>query len=146
MNRLSSYIIFFGFSVLPLQSGAEPEDDVLAATHAWASAYNSHEVADVLARYHEDAVFWGTGSPTIRDEPAELREYFSSLTNRPNAHVEIGEYRVRVFGDIALNSGIYTFTDIRDGVASTRPARFSFAYRLVNDEWMIIDHHSSLSP
>jgi hypothetical protein len=33
-----------------------------------------------------------------------------------------------------------------DGEATIRPGRFSFAYRLVDGEWLIADHHSSQLP
>ena len=113
---------------------------------AWADAYNSHDPDRVLARYHPDAVFWGTSSATLRDTPAAIREYFTSLTRRPNAHVEISEYRIQEFGDVALAAGFYTFTDVADGVAVTRPSRFSFGLRLTNGEWLLAQHHSSRIP
>jgi uncharacterized protein (TIGR02246 family) len=133
-------------AAMPCVAGADAADDVLAATEAWAAAYNSHDPDRVLARYDEQAVFWGTGSPTLRDTPAEIREYFSSLSNRPNAHTSIGEHRVRVFGDLAINTGLYTFTDQANGTPVSRPARFSFTYRLRDGEWLIVDHHSSRVP
>lgn len=145
MNRLSHYI-FVVLLILSLPALADVEDDVLAATQAWASAYNTHVVDNVLARYHPDAVFWGTGSATIRDNPADVRVYFSGLPERPTARVEIGEYRVRVFGDFAVNTGVYIFSDMFEGALRARPARFSFVYRLVGGTWMIVDHHSSASP
>ncbi len=119
---------------------------VESATAAWAAAYNGHNPADVLARYAPDAVFWGTTSPVIRDNPAAIAEYFQGLSNRPNAHVTIAEQHPRLVGELALNSGVYVFTDVADGEPVTRPSRFSFAYRLVDGEWLIIDHHSSRAP
>jgi hypothetical protein len=51
-----------------------------------------------------------------------------------------------VYGDTAINSGIYTFSSVRDGKPITIPARFSFAYRHRDGRWVIIDHHSSVVP
>jgi len=128
----------------------ETEPDTLAnvetGIQAWADAYNSHEPDVVTARYHPEAVFWGTVSPTLRATPAEIRDYFSSLSNRPNAQVEIGEHRVQLFGDLALAAGFYTFTDVTDGESVTRPARFSFALRLTDGDWLLAQHHSSRIP
>lgn len=146
MNRHVVSALVLSCVLGPSLSFAAASDDVAAATQAWADAYNSHDPMRVLARYHAEAVFWGTTSPTLRDSPEEVLNYFSSLSRRPNAHVTIGESRVRVFGDVALNTGFYTFTDIVDGEATTRPGRFSFAYRLVDGEWLIADHHSSGLP
>lgn len=50
---------------------------------------------------------------------------------------------MRVFGDLAINSGLYTFT-FADG--STVAARFTFVYRRSGDRWQIIEHHSSRMP
>jgi uncharacterized protein (TIGR02246 family) len=138
--------VFLSLVLGPALSFAAVGDDVAAATQAWADAYNSHDPMRVLARYHPEAVFWGTTSATLRDSPEEVLTYFSGLSRRPNAHVTIGESRVRVFGDVALNTGFYTFTDVVDGEATIRPGRFSFAYRLVDGEWLIADHHSSQLP
>lgn len=126
---------------------ATPEMDVEQTTLAWAAAYNSRNPENVLALYSPEAVFWGTVSPTLRDTPDEVRDYFKGMPDRPDARVVIGEQRVRVFGDVAINTGFYTFSDVRDGEASTFPARFSFVYKMQDDgRWMIMDHHSSAVP
>jgi uncharacterized protein (TIGR02246 family) len=125
---------------------AGPPDDVAAATRAWVEAYNSRDPRKIGELYAPDAVFWGTSSPTLRDTPALIADYFKSSPSQPNARVELGEFKVRVWGDTAASTGSYTFTDTRDGQAVRRPARFSFVYRLVNGRWTIVDHHSSSAP
>jgi uncharacterized protein (TIGR02246 family) len=121
-------------------------EDVTAATRAWIDAYNSRDPQKILALYAPDAVFWGTSSPVLRDTPALIGEYFKSAPSQPDAGVELGDVKVRVWGDTAASTGTYTFTDRRDGQTIRRPARFSFVYRLVNGRWMIVDHHSSSVP
>lgn len=125
---------------------ASPQDDVAAATQAWADAFNSHDPERIVALYAADAVFWGTGSQILRDTPALVRQYFSGMPNNPHLRVAITDQRVRLFGDIALNSGAYTFSNIVDGKPTSSPARFSFAYALRDGRWMIVDHHSSSVP
>jgi uncharacterized protein (TIGR02246 family) len=132
--------------VAAARAEADPMTDVEAAIQAWADAYNSHDPDAVAARYHHEAVFWGTVSPTLRDTPAEIRDYFGSLTSRPNAQVTIGEHRVQLFGDVALAAGFYTFADVTGGEPVTRPSRFSFALRLTDGEWLLAQHHSSRVP
>jgi len=127
-------------------AAAGPQDDVTAATRAWVEAYNSRDPQKILALYAPEAVFWGTSSPTLRDTPALIGEYFKNSPSQPNARVELGEFKVRVWGDTAASTGSYTFTDMRDGQTVRRPARFSFVYRLQNGRWMIVDHHSSSVP
>ena len=145
MQKLAALGVVIVLSI-PLSVWADVEDDVAAATQAWADAYNSHDPERVASMYDSNAVFWGTTSPTLRTTPAARLEYFSSLANRPNAFVEIGEHEVRVYADVALNTGYYTFRDNVDGEGVVRPSRFSFAYRLQDGEWLIVDHHSSRVP
>ena len=48
--------------------------------------------------------------------------------------------------DLACNSGIYTFDLVKDGQPTKVQARYSFAYRKINGEWKIVEHHSSAMP
>jgi uncharacterized protein (TIGR02246 family) len=134
------------FVVLPALSVAAPQEDVTAATRAWVEAYNSRDPQKILALYAADAVFWGTSSPTLRDTPELIADYFKSSPSQPNARVELGDFKVRTWGDTAASTGSYTFTDMRDGQIVRRPARFSFVYRRQNGRWLIVDHHSSSVP
>ena len=120
-------------------------EGVKAATQSWADAFNSRVLDKILAHYSAEAVFWGTVSPTLRDEPSEVRDYFIPIG--PEARVLIDEQRPRVFGDIAVNTGSYTFTLVSDGKKATVDARFSFVYkRDANGTWLIVNHHSSAVP
>ena len=137
-------IIVFG---IPAPAPAGPREDVAAATQAWIDAMNSHDPERVYALYDSEAVLWGTRSPALRDNPAAVRDYFNILrTVDPSYKVIPGEQRIRVYGDIAVNSGTYTFSEVRDGKPTTRPARFSFVYRNRGGRWLIVDHHSSAVP
>jgi uncharacterized protein (TIGR02246 family) len=129
-----------------LAAAADTLDDVDAAVEAWADAYNSHDPARVAARYHREAAFWGTTSPTLRTTPADVVSYFASLERRPNAEVRIDDKRIRVTGSVAIVTGSYTFTDVVDGSPVTRPSRFSFVLEHAGDEWLIVQHHSSRMP
>jgi len=141
-------VVFMATTALmvPSRAVAGPIEDIDAATQAWVAAYNSRDPKQIVALYAPDAVFWGTGSPILRDTPEAIAEYFSGEPSRPNGRVEIGGHRVRVWGDVAASTGSYTFTDVRNGQTIQRPARFSFVYRRVNGRWMIVDHHSSAVP
>ncbi len=125
---------------------ADPSSDIAAVTRAWIDAFNTRDPERILALYADDAVFWGTTSATLRDTPDEIREYFITSPQRPHVRVAIDEQRIRVHGDIALNTGAYTFTNVVDGRPTRNPARFTFVYRRVADRWLIIDHHSSALP
>ena len=131
---------------VPAFVAAGPKEEVSAATQAWADAVNSKDLDRILALYDPEAVLWGTVSPTLRDSAATIREYFMPGAARPNLKVELGEHRIRVYGNIAINTGYYTFTDVREGQPVTFPSRFSFTYRHREGRWLIVDHHSSSVP
>src|SRR5262249_54406412 len=100
-----------------------------------------------LALYAPDAVLWGTLSPTIRQGPVALREYFvAAFKALPGHKVTFGEQLIRVYGSIAINSGYYTFSYVKDGEARSIPARYSFVYVKGDRGWLIVDHHSSAVP
>ena len=130
----------------PAFSAAGPREEVAAATQAWADAFNSRDPERVLALYDSDAVLWGTVSPTLRDTREGLREYFKVLPGSPQGRVSFGEQRIRIYGDVAITSGYYTFSNVRDGQTLMFPARFSLTYRQRDGRWLIVDHHSSLVP
>lgn len=125
---------------------ADTADDIGMAVQAWADAYNSHSPQRVAARYHPEAAFWGTTSPTLRTTPEDVSAYFTSLERRPNARVSIGSKHVRIVDSVAIVTGAYTFTDLVDGDAVSRPSRFSFVLELTGNEWLIVQHHSSRLP
>jgi len=144
--RLASLVLAAALVLNTTGALAGRPEDVTAATRAWAEAYNSRDPQKIQNLYASDAVFWGTSSPILRDSPALIAEYFKSAPAQPDARVELGEFKVRVWGDTAASTGSYTFTDVRDGQVARRPARFSFVYRLRDGRWLIVDHHSSSAP
>ena len=147
MTLVTHVVVWLLILGSPSLTLADPKEDVAAATQAWADAMTSHDVDRVLALYDSEAVLWGTRSPTLRDSPAALRDYFNILRTVPSSYKAVlGEQRVRIYGDMAINSGTYTFSEVRDGKEITRPARFSFVYRNRNGRWLIVDHHSSAVP
>jgi uncharacterized protein (TIGR02246 family) len=141
----SSWVLASCVLAVPIAIAATA-DDVETAVQAWADAYNSHEPERVVARYHPEAAFWGTTSPTLRTTPTDVAAYFAGLARRPNARVSIGEKTVRIVGSVAIVTGTYTFTDRVDGEDVTRPARFSFVLEQTGDDWLLVQHHSSRMP
>jgi uncharacterized protein (TIGR02246 family) len=144
MNRLLTFTLVFSIG-LAAPCAAGPVEDVAAATRAWTDRFSSHDLEGLLALYDRDAVFWGTSSQTLRDTPALIRDYFKGVPTS-SMTVAVTDSRVRVLGDVAVNTGYYTFTAMRNGQPDPRPARFSFTYRLRDGRWLIVDHHSSSVP
>ena len=128
-------------------SWAEPREDVAAATLAWGQALGEDDPDKALPFYSDDAVLWGTLSPTVRADRSALREYFvTAFKVLPGLKVAFGEQRIRVYGDGAVNTGYYTFSYVKDGETKTWPARYSFTYVKKGERWLIVDHHSSAMP
>ena len=146
LRLLAAALLFLTSSVVSADDDAV-QKEVFAATVAWAEAFNARDARRIAALYAEDAVFWGTISPTIRTTPAEVLDYFTnSTTKRPNLRIAIGEQHVRVYGDTAINSGYYTSRNVQDGQETITPMRFTFAFNQRGGRWMIVSHHSSRMP
>lgn len=139
---LCMVLLAFGSSAL-----VEPKAEVAAATLAWGQALDGDDPEKVLTLYSDDAVLWGTLSPTVRSNRAALRDYFvTALKVLPGLKVAFGDQLIRVYGNAAINTGYYTFSYVKDGEAKSFPARYSFTYIKNGERWLIVDHHSSAMP
>ncbi len=120
---------------------------VLAALDTWIETLTTGTPEQIAALYAEDAVFWGTASHSLRTTPQEVQRYFELFTRElHNPSVIYHHPQVRVYGDVAINSGYYTFFFERDGKMTSIAARYTFCYRRHGNTWLIIDHHSSAVP
>jgi uncharacterized protein (TIGR02246 family) len=126
---------------------AQAREEVAAAVAKWTELFVDDNPDVILALYAPDAVLWGTLSPTIRQGPAALREYFvAAFKALPGHKVTFGEQLIRVYGNTAINSGYYTFSYVKDGETKMIPARYTFVYVKGDKGWIIADHHSSAVP
>lgn len=150
-SRLS-HVLILSFLLLGVAGAAWAGDkeDVAAAMNMWRDnlAASSAEKPDkVVSLYAEDAVLWGTISPTLRATPAEIKDYFvNALQKLPKLTVAFKDPHIRIYGNTAINSGYYTFSYLKDGNPTTLPARYSFVYAKRGGKWLIVDHHSSTMP
>jgi uncharacterized protein (TIGR02246 family) len=126
---------------------AGPKEDVAAVTLAWGRALGEDIPDKVLPFYADDAVLWGTLSPSVRADRNALRDYFvTAFKVLPGLKVDFGDQLIRVYGDTAVNTGYYTFSYSKDGEMRSLPARYSFTYVKIGERWLIVDHHSSVMP
>jgi uncharacterized protein (TIGR02246 family) len=131
---------------VPAIAWSDDVSDVKAATSRWLDAFNRKSTRDIVALYAPDAVLFGTSSPVLRHTPALILDYFSTLPTLGDATIALGEHRVQVFGDVAINSGFYTRSQRQEGKVTQNPARFTFVYSKRDGEWLIVNHHSSALP
>jgi hypothetical protein len=91
-------------------ASAGPKEDVAAATSTWAAALGEDDPDKVLPLYSDDAVFWGTLSPTVRADRAALRDYFvTAFKVLPGLKVAFGDQLIRVYGSTAVIPAITRF-------------------------------------
>jgi len=135
------------FLSLAPAASAGPKEDVAAAAASWATALGTDDPDKVLPFYSEDAVLWGTLSPTVRASRAALNDYFiGAFKVLPGLKVSFGDQLIRVYGGTAINTGYYTFSYVKDGETKSLPARYSITYVKNGERWLIVDHHSSAMP
>ena len=144
MKRIMMFVLLLGVAVT---SWAGDKEDVAAAAVKWTQVFTDDNPDPIMALYAKDGVLWGTLSPTRRDTPAALREYFvNAFKALPGHKVTFGDQHIRVYGNTAINTGYYTFSFMKDGKPATLPARYSFTYVKTGGQWLIVDHHSSAVP
>lgn len=131
-------------TTMPASTATSPQAskaEIAALFDRWNRSLATGDPNAVLANYAPDAILLPTLSNRVRHTPDELRDYFVHfLQAKPQG--TITESNIRVFGDTAVDSGTYVF-DTRKGKV---PARYTFVYRKVGDQWLIVDHHSSMMP
>ena len=115
---------------------------ILALFNQWNNALTTGNPKEVSALYSTNAILLPTVSNKVRHNHEEIEDYFVHfLAKVPSG--QINESNIRIFNDIAINSGVYTFT-FDNG--SNVQARFTFVYKWDGENWLIIEHHSSQMP
>lgn len=120
--------------------------EIIESLDNWLSSFSEKTPNSICTLYDDKAFLWGTLSPVKLDNLTLINGYFEKIFKYENRNVECNHSKVRLFGDIAICNGQYTFRWFNEGVKVTTVARFSFVYRKKNGRCFIIDHHSSFIP
>lgn len=108
----------------------------------WNASLQTGSPEKVADLYDSNAILLPTVSNQVRHNREEVIDYFDHfLAKGPVGKID--EANIRLYGELAINSGVYTF-NFKDG-ASVQ-ARYTFVYRWNGTRWMIIEHHSSQMP
>ncbi len=118
------------------------ESEIRSLLDEWNAALQTRDAGRVAELYATDAILLPTVSNTVRHNHAEISAYFGHFCAKGPRGV-IDEANVRIFADVAISSGLYSFSFADGGSAQ---ARFTFACRRAGDGWEIIEHHSSRMP
>lgn len=122
------------------------EKMIAEAMAEWGDEFSSNTTDNILALYADDAFLWGTLSSVQRTEPESIRDYFDRAFVYENRKVVFNTSSIRCYGDTAVSSGSYTFSFVKDGEKLTIPSRFTLVYIRRGGKWLIVEHHSSITP
>ncbi|NTV83511.1 MAG: SnoaL-like domain-containing protein [Bacteroidales bacterium] len=122
------------------------ETQIRAAALKWAQAIETRIPENVLKVYHPDGSLWGTLAQEYLHGLKAMEGYFVNFLDKEELKCEFREDHIRIFNEFAFYSGSYEFTWLFSGKMVCLPARFSFVFRKVKGEWLIMEHHSSLFP
>lgn len=139
--------LFFAFNSA---NANENNEGIKKAYECWVNAIATAkgDAAKVTRLYDKGGILVPTLSPSLHfNQKDQLTNYFKKLTLLPDISVTTHKLVTQNLGEYAVISGTYTFTykdDLNETISV--PARFTFVYKKAGSEWLIINHHSSMSP
>lgn len=146
------FVILFLFSNLAF-ANAETKAEAKAVEKAylgWCSAigYARGNPSMVVKYYAPGATLLPTLSAKIlKNTNHGLDQYFAHLTSYQNIKCVPEKNEIHMNHRVAINSGLYAFSYVdTNGKEKVIPARFTFVYKNINNQWLIVTHHSSKLP
>lgn len=149
-KRFLVIIALFCFSAV-CNAAVSAQKAVENSYYAWCSAIGTAkgDSSAIVKFYAPNAILLPTLSDKIlfNSQGGGLSDYFKTLTSYQNIKCTPKQLITQMYGDIAINSGVYTFSyqDAR-GQHVQLPARFTFVYKEFGPQWLIVNHHSSNVP
>jgi ketosteroid isomerase-like protein len=135
------------FNVHVIAVSEEPKAGPVEVLRIWVEAFNVRDLNRICGLYANDAVLWGTFSPSLISSPRGVREYFAhAFDPSMQASAELQEYRLQALGPVAVLSGAYLLRARIAGQSRSLPARFTVVLGQSHGLWKIVSHHSSLTP
>ena len=144
---LLGLVLFALFSLHPILSAeiTTSKADIENLFNQWNASLQTGSPEKVVDNYANDAILIPTVSNKVRHNHEEIEDYFEHfLLKKPVGTID--EEHIRIFGDIAINSGLYTFDIVADGEHEKVKARYTFVYHKIDGKWLIVEHHSSVLP
>jgi uncharacterized protein (TIGR02246 family) len=127
-----------------------PEQPTVAPSEvppAWITAFNARDLYGISSLYADDAVLWGTFSSNLVTTAKGVREYFErAFAPLMQASAELQGFHLQSLGSLVVASGSYMLTANIAGQRRVLPARFTFVLSGGSGSWVIVNHHSSLTP
>ena len=141
-------ILALGLLVWARTAVAGPEEQALDVLQRWTDAFAASDVDAITKLYAPDALFMGTGSPSVVTDPAGIRRYFEEalLTRRPRAAPMTGRHVLVLSDEAVLVTGLNDSTGVLDGKAFSNPGRVTFVIAKRGPDWRIVHFHRSAAP
>ena len=111
----------------------------------WLAAVCKHDVNQVLSLYYSDAVLLGTFAEDIK-QGQELIGYFRKFLSKTSLCGQIDTCIMQQTASGPVLSGTYTFWWLGQMGPEEERARFTFVFVEVGDDFLILNHHSSVVP
>lgn len=121
-------------------------NELMQALEDWKEAYNSRDPKRLQQLYAPGALITDDEYTAVPLDGPELPVFFDQMARRPTARMRWIIGNLQFFGETAVRSGEYEFTEQIDGVTKEKPARYSFAYQRIAGHWLIVLQHSTLRP
>jgi len=145
MKRILASLFLAFYATSLFAAAVMTPEAIKEASHQWEEALASRKTEKIVDLYEKDAFLYATFENMI-DTQAGLIDYFKKLMQHPELKVVFNTQNIRLYGEAAVNSGLYTFSYTENGKTVTIPARYTFVYTHRPTGWFIVDHHSSVLP
>lgn len=146
MKKLLLVSTLFILSAYSIAWAGEKKEVDQAFTN-WRVALTSGSPENVVKLYESDAILLPTLSPKPITNQEGRIQYFSKLLAKPKLSTSVEEEHIKLLDESkAVISGLYTFMYEQEGKTVKIPARYSFVFEKIKNNWMIAEHHSSKLP
>lgn len=121
-------------------------NDLINALDGWKEAYNLRDPGRLQKLYAPGALITDDKYSAVPTSGKALPLFFEEMAQRPTTRMRWIIGNLQLFGETAVRSGEYEFTEQVDGQTQERPARYSFAYQHIDGRWLIVLQHSTRRP
>ena len=134
MTRLKVIGIAAGFSMLALVNGTQAQE-VQELANRWTQTYNEYDSAALAALYHEDAIVFVDGAPSVSGRAA-IQDFWADdmLVNSPLTVMTV-THTIDSFA-MKVVHGNYEVLNRENGVPLGH-GRFAHIWTRQNGEWLL---------
>lgn len=131
------------------QGWAGAKEEVEQVAQETEKAWMAESPEGLIAKYAEDAHFFGATAPFRIEGRKDLAAALTGLFKAfPTRRLALRQVAHRIYGDnVAISDGYFQFTMVSaKGEARTLNGRFSLTRVKTGGQWLIVSHHASVLP